>query len=55
MLQDDCHMSALREVGLATPQSKVQLGSGEVVGALSENDDCGPVNGPQVLNQVVLA
>ena len=48
-------MSALREVGLATPQSEARLGSGEAVGAVSENDDCGPVDGPQVLNHVVLA
>ena len=46
MLQEDCHTSALREVG---------LGSGEAAGIASENDDCGPVSGPHVLNHVVLA
>jgi len=55
MLQDDCHMSALREVGLATPESEAGLGPGETTGIVGENDDCGPVDGPQVLNHVVLA
>ena len=46
MLQDDCHTSALREVGLAPS---------EMPSVAGENDDCGPVDGPQVLNHVVLA
>jgi hypothetical protein len=42
-------MSALREVGLAAPESETGPDS------VNENDDCGPVDGPQVLNHVVLA
>lgn len=49
MLQDDCHMAALRDVGLAAPEPETGLGP------TNENDDCGPVDGPQVLNHVVLA
>ena len=56
MLRDDCHMSALREAGLAAPE---ELGTGpnttETNNITNENDDCGPVDGPQVLNHVVLA
>lgn len=48
MLQNDCHISALREVGLTAPES-------EEPRSVNENDDCGPVDGPQVLNHVVLA
>lgn len=48
MLQDDCHISALREAGLSAPEP-------ERLGVANENDDCGPVDGPQVLNHVVLA
>lgn len=54
MLQGDCHTSALREVA-RVPESEAQPGTRETAGAMSENDDCGPVNGPQVLNHVVLA
>lgn len=50
MLQDDCHVSALREVRLAAPGP--ETGPGDPA---NENDDCGPVDGPQVLNHVVLA
>lgn len=50
MLQDDCHVSALREVGLAAPGP--ETGPGDPA---NESDDCGPVDGPQVLNHVVLA
>ena len=55
MLRDDCHMSALREAGLATPESETELDPDEANSVTNENDDCGPVDGPQVLNHVVLA
>ena len=55
MMQDDCHMSALREAGIVAPESETGLRPNEANGATNENDDCGPVDGPQVLNHVVLA
>ena len=55
MLQDDCHMSALKEAGLVTPESETGIHFDEANGITNENDDCGPVDGPQVLNHVVLA
>jgi len=55
MLRDDCHMSALREVEPAAPEFETGPGPDETNSATDENDDCGPVDGPQVLNHVVLA
>jgi hypothetical protein len=55
MLRDDCHTSALRDVGHFASESEAGLGPGEIAGVANENDDCGPVDGPQVLNHVVLA
>ena len=50
MLRDDCHTSALKEAALESePTPNV---ANDIAG---ENDDCGPVDGPQVLNHVVLA
>lgn len=53
MLQDDCHTSALKEVGLATLDSEPSPDAMNEVA--DELRDCGPVEGPQVLNHVVLA
>jgi len=53
MLQDDCHTSALKEVRLTAPDS--EPGPDVTNGVADELCDCGPVEGPQVLNHVVLA
>lgn len=53
MLQDDCHMSALKEAGLTAPDPEPSSGVANEIA--NELDDCGPVEGPQVLNHVVLA
>ena len=54
MLKDDCHTSALKEAGFDTPETEPTQNMGNP-GVTSGNDDCGPVDGPQVLNHVVLA
>lgn len=54
MLQDDCHTSALKEAGFDTPEMAIP-NPNIPSGVANENDDCGPVDGPQVLNHVVLA
>ena len=48
-------MFALREVRLVTPESETGPGPDETNGITNESDDCGPVDGPQVLNHIVLA
>jgi hypothetical protein len=53
MLQYDCHTAALKEVGLDAPETEPNPNATD--GIMNENDDCGPVGGPQVLNHVVLA
>ena len=48
-------MSALREAGLAPPESETGLDPDEANSVANENDDCGAVDRLQVLNHVVLA
>lgn len=48
-------MSALREAGLAPPESETGLSPDEANSVANENDDCGAVDRLQVLNHVVLA
>ena len=55
MMQDDCHMSALREAGIVALESETRLRPNKTNGTTNKNDDCGPVDGPQVLNHIVLA
>lgn len=53
MLRDDCHTSALAEVGIATPEPEPNSNTPNYVA--NENDDGGAVDGSQILNHVVLA